>query len=398
MTTSGDAATAEQLCPHLASETRDFTDHYEEIIAKSLREGPVAWDETYGRCFVMGYDQLTETARNWQTFSSASGVVQEFSPRLLPLEADPPFHRELRVMLNPFVTAGAISTVESEVQRIADELIDKFIGAGRAEVVTQYSRPFPGMVFFALIMNLPEDDLERLQHLAEEAVTPGNPEKQMAGFAGVSQYVAELVDRRTGEPDARDLVGTIVNVNLGDRKITREEAISICTMLIFGGLETTTSTLGLSLSHLAQHQEDQEHLRAHPDRLADAVEELLRLYGPTIQLNRLTLHDSSIAGVPVPEGVRVALSFASANRDPEEFVSPNEYRLDRESNRHVAFGVGVHRCLGSHLARAMLRVGVGSMIERLGPFELAKGFTPRHALSGVRALESLDIVFESKRS
>jgi cytochrome P450 len=172
-----------------------------------------------------------------------------------------------------------------------------------------------------------------------------------------------------------------------------DDAVSIVTMLIFGGLETTTNTLGSTLLQLGRDQELQRRLRDSPELLSASVEEFLRLHAPTIDLSRYVTRPTVLEGLSIEAGQRVSLSFAAANRDPKIFESPDEFSLERPHNRHYAFGVGIHRCLGSNLARLVLRVALEVLLARLRDIEVADGFQPVYHPVGVRSLESLDLTF-----
>jgi hypothetical protein len=193
-------------------------------------------------------------------------------------------------------------------------------------MVAAFARPLPGQVFFSEILDLPDDELEHCQELVERAVFLNNVEQMVAAQTELNEYVRMLVARRQAEPPGDDLLGAVVHAEINGEQVPVDDAVSIVTMLIFGGLETTTNTLGSTLLQLGRDQELQRRLRDNPELLSASVEEFLRLHAPTIYLSRYVTRPTVLEGLSIEAGQRVALSFAAANRDPKIFENPDESR------------------------------------------------------------------------
>jgi len=396
-TWTSDVGTAGQKCPHLAANTKDFTETFHETLHTARAQLPVAWDDTTGRWFVMGADTLFEVAQNWETFSSAHGVAEAYVPKLLPIDSDPPLHTQWRSILNRHFTKAAVDRRAEEIRKIVSEFIDAMAPAGRADLVRELAEPLPGRIFFQAMLRLLDEDLERCTQQVEMAMDYGHPKVQAAGFAGLFEVCAQLVDRRSAAaPNDDSIADSVVHARIDGQPVSKQDATSILAMLVLGGLETTVNTLGASLLHLAQDPDLQDRLRSDPDLMPTAVEEFLRLYTPVVYLGRYVQKDTELAGLSIAAGQRVSLSFAAACRDPEKFEEPDLFRLDREHYRHYAFGVGIHRCLGSNLARLVLRLALQTVLDRLGDLRLAESFTPTYRVSSVRGLERLDVTFSSR--
>jgi len=383
----------DQACPHLSTTSPEFHDDFDAVVASARAQCPVAWDEGGKRWIVLAGEQLMQVAQDIETYSSAYGVGGPHYPKLLPMDADEPEHRQWRRPLNPLFTRAVHDEQRPDIRRIADELIDDLIGKGTAEFIADFCRPLPGRVFFQLIIDLPQEDLEHLQHIVEMTVDPTDPEKQAAAAIQLGAYVQKLVDERRAGPRTDDLIGRVVFAEINGEQASAADAVSTLTMIILGGLETTTNTLAGALARLGSDPELQAKLRADRGLVRPAVEEFLRLYAPTSFLTRYVTQDAELEGLSIKQGQRVALSFAAANRDPEIFEDPLEFRLDRPHNRHYAFGIGPHRCVGSNLARAVMHEAVNAILDRLDEIRWAPGFTPRYRHANVRALEEVELEF-----
>jgi cytochrome P450 len=392
--------TAGQQCPHLTMDTQEFADTFYESVAECQRESPLIWDDTLGSWVVISAQTLADVAKDWQTYSSAYGVASPGVPLLLPMDADPPKHTRWRSLLNGFFTMRAMEERVPGMRGVSARLLDPIVargvdGRGAADFVQEFTTPLPGQVFFEQILQLSDDELHRCNHLVEMAMDYRRPEHQLEGYAGIFQYSADVVERVRAGAGASPLLTAIVKAEFDGQLAPAEEAASVISMLIFGGLETTTNTLGGILLHLANDPQLQKQLRADRSLLPTAIEEFLRLYSPTIRLTRKAVADAELEGYRIAAGQRVGLSFAAAGRDPAAHEDPHSFRLDREHYRHATFGLGIHRCLGSNLARMMLRVAVEDVLDRLGDLRPADGFEPRFRPGGVRALFALELTYDA---
>jgi len=380
------------LCPVIRSGDPQFCANFEACVRAARAQCPVAWDAAHQRWYITGYRELVDLARDWETFSSAEGVSGlDGAPTLLPIDTNPPEHRSWRQLLNPWFGPDAIGRWKPGIEATAAALIDEFIQDGRVDAVSQFAHEFPSRVFFTVVLQLPLDEVGDVVEYAKEAVVISD--HQMDGWRKIGEWVSALVSQRRGDAPGSELIDAVVHGRFDGRPVTAEEAFSVLYLLVLAGTETTSSTLSFSFKFLAEHPDVQQLLRDNPSLLSAAVEELLRLFSPAAQLVRTVRRDTTVAGVQLAAGDQVALSFASANRDPREFPDPDDFQLDRSSNRHVGLGIGIHRCLGSHLARAMLQIGLEQMLRRLGPFELAPGMYPGTVPSTQRVLDAVHLVF-----
>jgi cytochrome P450 len=228
--------------------------------------------------------------------------------------------------------------------------------------------------------------------MASKSSIPNHPEAAEC-WAGFSSWVSEFLQRRQNEAPRGDVVDAVVAADVEGRPITHEEAVGIIQLLVLGGLETTAGALGLTMVRFCSQPEIPALLRAHPERIPDAVEELLRLDGPFIAIARTATCDADVGGRQIKKGEKVIIYWASANRDEGEFPHPDLFDLDRRANRHIAFGAGPHRCAGSNLARMNLRVALKELVQRLEDVKLAPGTDIHYHTTFTRSPLSVPITF-----
>ena len=352
-----------------------------EILAELRERCPVAQtDRFHGAYLVSRYDDIATVARATGTFSSRVTLVNDNHPdairlELPPITLDPPDHAGIRRALLPSFSPKEVALLEpfvlGVIRRALDDLADRDIVDGAED--------------FAQI--IPIDTMAKLYGV-EQAMAPqfrdwvdamlkdGVVDIEVARTANreiQAYFVAELNKRRETPTD--DLVSTVLHARaeLEDgttRPFSERERIGALFVLMLGGIDTTWSLLSSALFHLATHPTDLAKLVERPEIMPAAVEEFLRFYAP-VTIGRVITEDAEIAGCPVDAGKRLMLSFPSANRDVAHFTDPDELILDREHNRHMAFGVGIHRCLGSNLARMELVAALTEWVKRFPRFELA---------------------------
>ncbi len=354
-------------------------------IWRDLRERcPVARTERNGATWLpVGYADLHELAQDTDHFSSRDvGVITtgrgpgETRPKLLtapPITSDPPMHTWSRRLLLTRFSPRAVDTMTPITRSIADELIDDFEGAGHTDAAATYARHIPVRVI-ATMLGLPLADEERFTDWAVRILQQGFEHVGAAADSvrEVLAYFAEqLAERAAVPPDERpdDILSFLVGAEHDGAPLTTHHQIGSCFLLLIAGIDTTWSSISAGLWHLATHPDDQDRLRREPDLLPTAVEEILRFYSP-VTMARYVTADTEFRGCPMHEGDKVLLAFPAGNRDPAIFEAPDEFRIDRALNRHVAFGSGIHRCLGSNLARMELHVALAAFLERIPTFTL----------------------------
>ena len=355
-----------------------------EILAELREECPVAQTERFwGAYLVSRHADIVDTARDTETFSNRITIINDNHPdniglEIPPITLDPPEHGPIRRALLPSFSPKATDDFEPTVVAMAGRLLDATEGRDLVDGAIDYAQLLPIDVMGYLFGVSPEMG-PSFRLWADAMLKEGLGDLDVARTASreVQEFFAsQLCEREEQGDDAPDdLVSTVLRAQaeLPDgtsRPFGRKERIGALFVLMLGGIDTTWSSLGSMLFHLGTHPDDLERLVADPDLMPAAVEEFLRYYSP-VTIARYITEDAEIAGCPVSGGKRVLLSYPSANRDPDYFDQPDDFILDREDNRHMAFGVGVHRCLGSNLARMELRVGLNAWLERYPRFELA---------------------------
>ena len=365
--------------------TRHF-DHLSPVFARELHPTlararslcPVAHSDQHGGFWVLTkYEDVLRVAQDWETFSSELGITVPYQPpassmKILPVAVDPPLQRTFKRLVNAHFTPAKVGPWEEPTRVLVNQLIDAFIERGECDFMTEFARPLPGLAFFNFALHAPTDELEQVNHWATLASLT-HLEESRDGLMKLAGWIAKFIERRRADGPRGDVVDAVLDAEIDGRAITLQEAIGTIHLLILGGLETTAGVLGATMMRFCEHPEIPALLRARPDLIPQAVEELLRLDGSFICIGRTARHDTELNGHPVQAGERVLMYWASANRDEAEFAAPDAFDLDRERNRHIAFGAGPHRCVGSNLARMNLRVAIGEVVRRLHDIKLQPG-------------------------
>ena len=342
---------------------------------------PVGWTEHHGGDWVIsGYDEVAAAFRDWEHFSSArtdpevSSIVLGDSrlPLLTPEEIDPPDWYPVRRILSELLAPRAAERLRPRARRWTTHFIDQFIEAGEVEFTHELSVPVPGAVTLEWL-GFPEADWRSISEAFHNvaAYTRGTPEHRaaQAEFGGVMARIHEEVGLRYDTP-RDDAMSLIAHHDLDGERIPRETAESIVFMTVGGGVDTTTALIGAALLHLSQYPEDRRRLIEDPSLLVMATEEFLRYYPPARTHARTVTEDIEFAGCPMRKGDRVLLSEISSGRDEQAFPGADEFVIDRNPNRHLSFGVGLHRCVGSHLARIEFAEVITAILTRLPDFEI----------------------------
>jgi cytochrome P450 len=351
-------------------EDADYVQDIFGVFAEMNRHGPVTWAETHGGHWVVtGYDAVRQAAQDWQSFTSEQGVMHPSvgvsdTP---PITTDPPIQQLYRKLVLPYFTPTAVNRIEAAARQHANDIIDDFIGDGQADLSRQFAELFIPLVFFTEVVHLPDHLLATFMANTVGHATPHEHSVALAELAG------GFVDARYDRPPVGDVMDALIAGSLDGVALTREQVRKVATILLIGGTDTTRNVITTGLWYLAQHLDLRRRLIAHPELLADLVEELLRMFGSVQLVGRTVTTPTTIGTATLCPGDKVVLSVAAADRDPLEFPEPERFDIERTPNRHVAFGVGVHRCVGSNLARMEIRVALEVVLARIPDYEMVEG-------------------------
>jgi cytochrome P450 len=376
----------------------DFDHHSDEfnlnevaINAELRRKCPVAWNENYGGFwFLTSYDAVSQAARDGDGFAhkydpdavdgvdyqGEMGVPRpEGQPALGIGEVDGPYHQALRHALAPFFSPGAVQRMRPFMEQSAHWFLDQRIGDGQMDLVLDYASPVPAILTMKL-MGLPYENWHLYANLFHSvmAVPQDSPEyaKAIAEVPAMMQGVLEFAAIRRAE--ARDdLTSFLIQFEFDGKRLDDAQLLNILWNLIAGGVDTTTSQTALTLLHLGTHPELRRQLIEHPELHRTATDEFLRYFSVNQQLSRTVTRDVVLGGQHLRRNDRVIISWLAANHDEQEFERPDQIVLDRAPNRHVAFGLGPHRCIGSHLARLMSEVMVRAVLDRIPDYQVNLG-------------------------
>jgi cytochrome P450 len=363
------------------------------VARAALTESPV----------VSRYEDVVWALRHPEIFSSAvdTRLVLGTERPMIPQQVDPPAQTRYRKLLDPHFSRKRMAELVPDIRRHANALIDAFVDAGRCEFDEQFAIPLPCTAFLALL-GLPADQLEFFLEIKDGIIRPQKGRdamtleqmKEVRVESGRKSYACfeEALDERGAAP-RDDLLTTLLRAEIDGERLSRSEILDICFLLLLAGLDTVTATLGCNIAYLASNPSKRRSLVEDPSLVPTAVEELLRWETPVTGLPRIAVQDVTIGDFEIRKGELVTLLLGAANTDDEHF--PEAQRVDflRERNVHTAFGVGVHRCLGSHLARMELQVALEEWHRRIPDYRIEPGETPRVS-PGIREFMYLPLVWD----
>ena len=378
-----------------------------QVMFKALRdECPVMAIEGTGVVLTRKVE-IDEALRHPEIFTSNMDAVDLKNARpMIPLQIDPPEHKKYRKLLDPIFAPRRMAAMDDSVSLIVNNLIDGFIDQGEVDFAQAFSVPFPSEVFLTLL-GLPLGELDRFLAMKDGIIRPDHVTGKPYGSRAVNDFqqkVADSVYEYFNEVlDARevtrqdDLLSLFLDAKVDGQRLTRNDILDICFLFLIAGLDTVTATLDCMFAFLAQHPEHRQQLVDDPSLIPSAIEELLRWETPVMGVVRASLEDTSLGGCPVKKGDQVMIMIGSANTDEAEFEDPDTVRFDREANRHIAFGGGIHRCLGSHLARLELRVALREWHRRIPEYSVE----PDHTLvytGGIRSIDHFPMRFTAAKA
>jgi cytochrome P450 len=374
-------------------------------------DDPVHWSEALEGWILTRYDDVVSALRDPRLSAARIGASKGASNayqdlvRVLSMAipfSDPPDHTRLRALANKAFTSRVVERMRDFVEETVSELLDKVSEQGRMDLIADFAFPLPVIVIAKIIGVGPgeRDRLHAFSHALSEFIGGDYEKEGRHGRADralrdVSACFRELIAKRRARPED-DLMSALIAAEERGDVLSEEELIMNCGILLFAGYETTANLIGNGLLALLQHPNEAAELRSDPGIIGAAVEELLRYDSPVSWLVRVALEDLVVRGRRIEKGQRVFVSIGSANRDQEQFVDPDRLNFHREDNRHIAFGYGIHFCLGAPLARLEGRLAFPALLSRLGPLRIDAERLEWRSTLFFRGLTSLPLAFEAK--
>ncbi|HEY3877056.1 MAG TPA: cytochrome P450 [Trebonia sp.] len=399
--------TTDAACPVAGHDADDYDLYSEEFRAdphaqfSAMRSGcPVARSTRWGGSWMFsGYDDIRDLARDAERFTSkaieVAGPLESAGGLYLPpLTSDPPAHRPNRDVLMPYFKPAQVAEMEPMIRAEARRLVAGLARRGEGDVIEDYAQPLT-LAVLTSILGVP--DGSQITGWMIRMIREG-PKDQQVRAGAVREIIAYLDGLLAGREQAgntgTDLLSYLNRAEIDGEPLSRKHRIGAGFLILIAGADTTWSAIGSSLWHLATQPDDRQRLLNEPKLLDSAIEEFLRYYAP-VTVGRLAREDVEAHGRRVPAGDRVILPFAAANRDPAVFDNPDELQIDRRRNRHLTFGSGAHRCLGSNLARLELRVTLEEWLKVMPRFRLADGERTEWSAGQTRGPEHVRFVVEA---
>ncbi|WP_020108071.1 cytochrome P450 [Nocardia sp. 348MFTsu5.1] len=394
----------DKLSPTWFAETMGFLTGYldpnnpQPDVQKKFAESGIIQPQD-GLFMVGSREGITQVCGRDAAFSSEEAIrIGNIRPQI-PMHLDPPEHAKYRKLLDHLFSPKQMTGVEDEIVNRANSLIDAFQDRGECNFTNEFAEPYPGMIFLDL-MGLPQSDRLTLQSMVDAIFHPGEgvttdideiARIQNEGGQRVYDYFEQVIADRRKKP-SDDVVSGFLEVEVDDRPLTTEEMLDMCFTLLVGGLDTVKATLTAFMAFLGRNPSYRDQLVADPTTIPQATEEMLRWETPTTLFIRRSTANQEVLGCPVKEGQMVILNNAAANLDPDVFPDPMTVDFSRKPNRHIAFGAGVHRCLGSHLARRELNVAMQEWHRRIPNWSLKPG-TNLSSMLPIRNIDNLELIW-----
>ncbi|WP_242127347.1 cytochrome P450 [Sphingobium sp. Sx8-8] len=310
---------------------------------------------------------------------------------LVPAEVDPPLHTVLRSTVNPLFTPKKMALLEGKIRQYAREYVREMAPRGQCNFMNDFAFEFPIRVFLEL-MGLPQERVAEFLSWEHSLLHEPDIAKIIDATRAVNAYLAEECESRRRAP-RDDLITFAVQADVKGRPMTDDEITGFCFNLFIGGLDTVSTNMGLQFRHLAERPDHQATLRENPEKIPAALDELMRAYSPILN-RRECIKEVEIAGQKILPGDKIMVPAFLAGRDPEEFPNPDEVILDRKP-RHVTFGYGVHTCIGMHLARREMRIGMEEFLSGIPEFRIAPGAVVESYLAGTIQPVEIPLVWEA---
>ncbi len=344
------------------------------VYAQMREHQPVYYNADRYSWNVFSYNLVQRVLSEYETFSSQfprrgdDGAANPFAESLI--STDPPRHRQLRTLVTQAFTPRAVEALAPRIRAIVDDHLDRVLPTGRMDVIQDLGYPLP-VIVIAELLGIPAADRQQFKQWSDWIVQEADNEEEMSmelmnsdPVQEMSAYFFQMIEQRRAQP-GNDLISGLLQANIEGQHLSLIELLGFCTLLLVAGNETTTNLLGNALLILTKDPEAWARLREHPEILPDAIEEILRYRSPVQAMFRFAKREVELEGQRLPAGSPVIAWIGSANHDASQFPNPETFDPARSPNRHLAFGHGIHYCLGAPLARLEARIALGAMLERM---------------------------------
>lgn len=387
----------------------DWATDFDHLDPRWVEDPPSIWRELRQTCPVAHtdrfegvylpsrYEDIRAVAYDTEHFSSRRIAVREgkeLLPPSPPITSDPPAHRDDRRILLPPFTPQAVAKLEPRVRAICRELLEPLSNRSQCDVAVEYAQEIPTRVT-ARMLGISEFEGARFRKWVRDLLELGvaDPGVVHRVFAELDAFFAQEIAKRRKAP-GDDLVSYLLDTRLDGEPLNEEHISGTLRLLLIAGIDTTWSMIGASLWHLATHEDDRKRLAEKPDLIPTAIEEFLRAYAPVV-VGREIVKETEIGGRRLRDGEMVMLAFGAANRDPAMFPDADRVIIDRTENRHAAFGLGIHRCIGSNLARMEIRIALEEWLGQFPDFILSAGAVVKWSAGTVRGPRQIPVTLRN---
>jgi cytochrome P450 len=388
LSTSEGQAVEEMLDPHALAHPQETY----ALLRQTARVLPME-----GSVVVAGDAEVRDVLKHPEIFSSGIDAVHIGQVRpLIPLQIDPPEHKSYRKLLDPLFAPKQVALLEDRTRALVRKMVDQVAESGRCNFHHAVAEPLPTTVFLQLL-GLPVSRRDEFLALKDGIIRPPTSDPaeriRMVDATGAQIYAVldEALTERAEQRQA-DFLSQFLDAEVDGQRLTHDEILDICYLFFLAGLDTVTASLDCFLAYLAQHDEHRRRLVADPSCIPHAIEEMLRWETPVAGVVRITTEPTELSGCPIEAGTTVHVVIGSANTDEAAWDQVDTVDFDRPANKHLAFGGGAHRCLGSHLARMELRVTLEEWHARVPEYAIADGVELQYS-QGLRAVENLELVW-----
>jgi cytochrome P450 len=368
------------------------------IYAQMRRSDPVYFDPRRKNYNIFRFEDVQRVLSEYATFSSQftggqGDAGEPFSASMI--STDPPKHRKLRTLVTQAFTPRAVEALAPRIQAIVDDHLDAVIESGQMDAIGQLGYPLP-VIVIAELLGVPVEDRAKFKNWSDIVVSLADLGGEIdyeafnnAAVMEMSAYFFNMIEQRRVNP-SNDLISGLLQAEVDNEKLSMIELLGFCALILVAGNETTTNLIGNTLLTFLENQGTWERLRQQPDLLPSAMEEVLRYRSPVQSMFRVTKEEATVAGVTIPANQPLVAWIGSANHDENQFPDPEKFDIERKPNKHLAFGHGIHYCLGAPLARLEASIALRSMLERFSSIQLAPGAElqriPSILIYGLRSL------------